>query len=540
MKQLFLVINILVFSWVSAISQTCLPEGITFTTQAEIDNFQSNYPGCSEIEGDVQIQGSEITNLDGLSVLTSVGAKFNIVLNYTLTSLNGLNNLTSIGDECYIVYNNTLTNLEGLSGLTSIGGNFVISNNEDLISLTGLNSLTSIGGNLMIGEDLFGGNPSLTSLEGLESLTSIGGDLEVYQNDMLQSLDGLKNIEANSIINLYIHHNTQLYTCDVKSICDYLSAPNGTVQIHGNAIACESKEMVEAACATSACLLEGISFTTQAEIDNFQSNHTGCTEIGGHVHISGSDITNLNGLNVLTSIGGYLIISETDALMSYTGLENLTTIEGYFKIDSQTSLANVTGLDNLTHIGGGLIFLDNESLTSLNGLSAVISVGGTLRIVNNAALNNLTGLGNIDAGSIDELSIFNNINLSDCTVQSVCDYLANPGGTTSIFGNATGCNSKEEVKTACKAGIDDSATEENQVSLYPNPSAITITIEWHGSKPTEHTFLTICNLNGQLLVSQQISESLTVVDLGSLSQGIYFVKITNDRMVQVLKIVIDR
>ena len=33
----------------------CLPEGITFSTQAEIDNFQTNYPGCTEIEGDVVI-----------------------------------------------------------------------------------------------------------------------------------------------------------------------------------------------------------------------------------------------------------------------------------------------------------------------------------------------------------------------------------------------------------------------------------------------------------------------------------------------------
>ena len=50
----------------------CLPEGITFTTQEEIDNFQSNYPGCNEIEGDVEINGDDITNLNGLNVLTSM------------------------------------------------------------------------------------------------------------------------------------------------------------------------------------------------------------------------------------------------------------------------------------------------------------------------------------------------------------------------------------------------------------------------------------------------------------------------------------
>jgi S-formylglutathione hydrolase FrmB len=52
---------------------SCLPQGITFTNQAQIDNFQTNYPGCTEIEGDVTIAGDDITNLNGLSVLTSIG-----------------------------------------------------------------------------------------------------------------------------------------------------------------------------------------------------------------------------------------------------------------------------------------------------------------------------------------------------------------------------------------------------------------------------------------------------------------------------------
>jgi len=54
-------------------SQPCLPSGITFSTQEQIDNFQTNYPNCTEIEGDVIIEGNDITNLDGLSVLTAIG-----------------------------------------------------------------------------------------------------------------------------------------------------------------------------------------------------------------------------------------------------------------------------------------------------------------------------------------------------------------------------------------------------------------------------------------------------------------------------------
>lgn len=57
---------------------TCLPEGIGFGTQAQIDNFQTNYPNCTVILGNVTIYGNDIANLNGLSILTSIGGIFQI------------------------------------------------------------------------------------------------------------------------------------------------------------------------------------------------------------------------------------------------------------------------------------------------------------------------------------------------------------------------------------------------------------------------------------------------------------------------------
>ena len=73
MKKLLLSIALIAYCLTSLFAQPCLPEGITFNTQAQIDNFQTNYPNCTEIEGGVQITGDDITNLDGLSVITSIG-----------------------------------------------------------------------------------------------------------------------------------------------------------------------------------------------------------------------------------------------------------------------------------------------------------------------------------------------------------------------------------------------------------------------------------------------------------------------------------
>ena len=73
MKKLLLTTAFLACCLTSLLAQPCLPEGIIFTTQEQIDNFQTNHPNCTEIEGGIQITGNDITNLDGLNVITAIG-----------------------------------------------------------------------------------------------------------------------------------------------------------------------------------------------------------------------------------------------------------------------------------------------------------------------------------------------------------------------------------------------------------------------------------------------------------------------------------
>lgn len=190
MKNLTILIFALLFTQLTVISQprlndsvgqACLPEGIIFSTQDEIDNFQTNYPNCNEIEGDVEISGGSITNLYGLNVLTAIEGDLQVFGNPSLTSLSGLENITTIGGDVeigrYHAYgpywgNPLLTSLTGLEYLTSIGGFLKVIGNENLLNLSGLENLSSIGGNLKIW-----GNDSLISLTGLENVTFVGEDL---------------------------------------------------------------------------------------------------------------------------------------------------------------------------------------------------------------------------------------------------------------------------------------------------------------------------------------------------------------------------
>jgi len=333
MKKLALLFTLTLLGSITLTSQPCLTEGITFSIQAQIDNFQTIHPNCTEIEGFVSIGYSQITNLNGLSVLTSIGDSLyinaphlnsiegfgNITLiggsiwivncdsltslsglenitsiegdlfigeysspyqiwgNPSLTSLMALNNVTSINGDLMIAGNDAMYNLSGLDNLTSIGGDLIINGNDALNSISQLENLTYINGNLKIGDYMLynhGGNKSLvnltgldnldfitgnleiscnyvlTSLTGLENIAWIGGDLSIDMNHALTSLAGLDNINESSITSLHIGKNDNLAYCHILSVCNYIAAPGGTIEIHVNAPGCNSQEEVEEACET--------------------------------------------------------------------------------------------------------------------------------------------------------------------------------------------------------------------------------------------------------------------------------------------------
>ncbi len=268
MKKFTLLFVLAFFIQATAISQFCLPDGIVFTTQTQIDNFQINYPGCTIVEGDIEITGDDITNLDSLAALTAIDGDLFIGYSTALTSIAGLGNVGYIGQTIRIYMNSALTNLSGLDNIVLIDQNLRITNNDVLSDISALGSLTRVGENLRIymnsaltsltgldnvisvGNNLrITNNTALTSISALAGLTSIAGELAIDNNDALVSLEGLDNIDAGSITDLVIRNNLLLSTCDVQSICNYLIAPNGDISIHDNAGGCNSKEEVIALCA---------------------------------------------------------------------------------------------------------------------------------------------------------------------------------------------------------------------------------------------------------------------------------------------------
>jgi hypothetical protein len=74
------------------------------------------------------------------------------------------------------------------------------------------------------------------------------------------------------------------------------------------------------------------------------------------------------------------------------------------------------------------------------------------------------------------------------------------------------------------------------IKFYPNPASTIITISTP-TTPNKNTILTIFNINGQVLLSRQSTEQESVVNVSRLPEGVYFVKVTDDRTMMVGKFV---
>ena len=71
--------------------------------------------------------------------------------------------------------------------------------------------------------------------------------------------------------------------------------------------------------------------------------------------------------------------------------------------------------------------------------------------------------------------------------------------------------------------------QESRLSLYPNPASAIITIETTDI-PTR-SLLSISDINGQQLITRQLTQPKTTLDISSLPQDIYFVRLTSDKSV---------
>jgi hypothetical protein len=167
--------------------------------------------GCTSILGSLKVEGDVITDLNGLSNLTSVSSNIFIFNAPLLTHVDGLSSLTSAGGIS-IINAFLLTHVDGLSNLTSAAR--VTIGTTGITNVDGLSSLEKMVKGRPYGDGLFlSGNSALTNIDGLINLTTIDGNLSISSNSALTSIDGLKNLTSVSSA-LRINDNSALTNVD--------------------------------------------------------------------------------------------------------------------------------------------------------------------------------------------------------------------------------------------------------------------------------------------------------------------------------------
>ena len=260
---------------------TCLPDGIKFSSQAQIDAFPVDYPGCTEIGRVYVLEDAfgDITNFNGLNSIEKIEGTLFVLSNAALTDFSGLENLTSIRDSLVVIANGALTSFNGLDNLTEVNvsgtGETIVDGNAVLTDLSSLGNLTTSVGNLVIAS-----NPALETLAGLESVVSFGngasvGILSIRDNASLTSLSPLMNMDQTTIGFMEIRDNINLSICDIEPICAHLEN-GGPAAIENNAPGCNTPQEVEVACQTVAVDDVGLDGLIQL----FPNPTTGLVQIG--------------------------------------------------------------------------------------------------------------------------------------------------------------------------------------------------------------------------------------------------------------------
>ncbi|MEO1714821.1 MAG: hypothetical protein AAFU60_15940, partial [Bacteroidota bacterium] len=221
----------------------CLPDGIIFTSQAEIDAFPSTYPGCAVIDGGIIIQEAQlgdITSLDSLYPIKQVMGYFQINGNLMLPSLVGLDNLESADGGLDVFFCPAMENLDALASL-SYTSSLGLVGNASLQNVDGLSNLTTIEQNLSIQN-----SGALEDIDGLQNL-NIVKEIRITGCDPLTNLEALSNLSVDGLELIEFFSNDNLSVCDNPVVCQYL-LDGGTASIFDNATGCNNQMEVEDAC----------------------------------------------------------------------------------------------------------------------------------------------------------------------------------------------------------------------------------------------------------------------------------------------------
>lgn len=515
------------------------------TSQQEVNDFGAM--GYSKVTGSLKI----ISNVAGTSTdiydLTPLSSIYLVGNNSNVTSLE-------------IIDNNNLTNLDGLNHIKYVYGSLIIKNNSSLNTLSHLSELNEIYYDIWVqfGEFTIDNNDALTSLNGLENLNQFPADLSIINNDALLSISNLKigsdeiiienNPSLQSISNLdFASNNTTvgLFLIKDNSNLSSISSVIGTVFISGQLI------------------IDNSGLSNLSGLENLQMGVGFFSPNEGVILKNNNNLTSLNGLNTNLAYLGGIELDNNPILSDITLLSNFSS-GGFLRFKNSPSISNlnslspvnscreivVEGTNGFTNLSGlenlncdSNVHILNSNLTDISqlGLSDYLF---SVRIEGNQSINNLTVFSSLeimDALNPVTFSIINNNQLTNLDgfenlhtldgfftiedndlLNNFCAFntLFTTGtfsGTYNVNNNAYNPSQSQIADNSnCSLSIED--FDMSSVKIYPNPTTDFINIQSN----FDINSVEIYSLHGQKVL---LVENKKRIDISSLSEGIYFLKL---------------
>ncbi len=367
--------------------------------------------GLTSIDGDVTISGSTLTSFTGLDNVTLVDGWLQLY-NSDVTSLDGWGGLTTISEELWLETADVLTSFVGLDALATVGGSITVKNSDDLVDFGGLGNLTSIGDDITLQ-----GNADLVDFTGLDNLTSIGGDIYCQSCSSLSSFNGLNALTTVG---------GRIYLTSCGGVGSYaglwsLTTVGGSVDA-GSSVHLTGLENLVSVGGS----IEGRGdLTPLSNLESVGSNatfyyHEGTAPmpalhtVGGTLSLYSPEVTEVDGFETLTSVGGLEFTGYHDTVENITGFNALTSIGGDLRFGTLFDLYEVDGLSNLTTVDGDFTIYNCTMDRAWDDLTSLTAVGGDVYVGYNLYLYSVSGLYNIESVGGDFTCTNNGLTAAQC------------------------------------------------------------------------------------------------------------------------------
>jgi len=345
---------------------------LVFGNKCGISTISFNYKFNIETghySSSIYCSSSGLTDEDLLTFNVLKSVKYGLYLdNNNFTNLDGLSNLRSVGSKFYLD-DNKLTNVDGLNNLTSVGGDFNLERNE-LIQVNGLTLLTNVGGYVALRS-----NPSLTDISGIENI--VGSDGKV-----LYITPNQYTIKANNSLN-FCSSTWDLKDIngdiedDMSLVCEIEIVPTEIQQLMSVLdLKCSvtSSEFVTHYDESTGVYDTSLDCSYQEMIDEDLAKFTILNEIQGSFSINDNNLTTVEGLVNLKTIGGYFFM-ENNHIEDISGLSNLRSVNGILNF-SANLMPDLDGFSSLTTVQGAVEMYNNPNLVDISGLTSLTGFDG--------------------------------------------------------------------------------------------------------------------------------------------------------------------